>query len=251
MANKKNPIDDYLAIVRPDQRAVLQALCEAIRAAAPRAEVGVSYGMPAFFAEGKPLVAFSASAKHCSLFPMDGSTVAKFQKKLKDFSTSKGTIRFAVEKPLPPALVKRIVKFRLAENAESSTATKTKPGDDPEVVKFLRNLKHPLKKEIEAVRKIIRGVSLAIQEGIKWNSPSFRTTDWFATLNLREGRVWLILHTGAKAKGNDVRQKLKDPAGILKWLAADRALITFEDGKDLTRKRKALALIVKQWVRFV
>jgi uncharacterized protein YdhG (YjbR/CyaY superfamily) len=117
MAKKSNPIDEYLAKVRPDQRVALQALCKAIRAAAPKAEIGVSYGLPAFFSDGKPLVAFSASAKHCSLFPMNGSTVAEFRDVLKGFETSKGTIRFTVDKPLPANLVKKLVKARVAENA--------------------------------------------------------------------------------------------------------------------------------------
>lgn len=254
MAKEKNPIDEYLARVDSSQRAALQALCKSIRTAAPNAEVGVSYGLPAYFSDGKPLVAFSASAKHCSLFPMNGSTVAAFQKELEGFETSKGTIRFTVDKPLPAGIVRKIVKARLAENsAKALTARKPKTdsADDPKVAEFLENLKHPLKKEVETVRRIIRGVHREIREGIKWNAPSFRTREWFATLNLRDGRVWLILHTGAKAKGKDVQRGLKDPAGILKWLGADRALVTFDDGKEVTKKKKALQAIIKQWVSFV
>src|SRR5262249_41248554 len=109
---------------------------------------------------------------------------------------------------------------------------KPEPGNaqtDPAVDAFLRDLDHPLKKEIEAVRRIILGVSAEIREGIKWNAPSFRTTDYFATVNLRakdgEARVWLILHTGAKKKeAATTGLKITDPAGLLEWLAKDRCL---------------------------
>ena len=89
-----------------------------------------------------------------------------------------------------------------------------------------------------------------IREGIKWNSPSFRTTDYFATLNLREDRVWLILHTGAKVKANaKTGIPIADPSGLLKWLAKDRALVTFESAKDIQSKRVALVSIVREWIR--
>lgn len=116
-ARKTNPIDAYLAKLPADQRAALGRLRKQIRAAAPKAEECLSYGLPAFRHAGRPLVGFGASAKHCSLFPMNGTTVAAFKAELEDFSTSKGTIRFTPDRPLPAALVRRIVKARVAENA--------------------------------------------------------------------------------------------------------------------------------------
>lgn len=121
MATRTNPIDAYLSGVPGAQRAALEKLRRTIRAAAPDAEEGLSYGMPAFLEDG-PLVAFSASLKHCSFFPITGHTVAAFAKELAGFDTSKGTIRFAPDRPLPAALVRRIVKARLAENAERARA---------------------------------------------------------------------------------------------------------------------------------
>jgi uncharacterized protein YdhG (YjbR/CyaY superfamily) len=116
-ARKPNPIDTYLAGLPADQRAALLRLRKQIRAAAPKAEECISYGLPAFRYAGRPLVGFSASATHCSFFPMNGHTVAAFKAELEEFSTSKGTIRFAPDRPLPAALVRRIVKARVAENA--------------------------------------------------------------------------------------------------------------------------------------
>ncbi|MBI3408632.1 MAG: DUF1801 domain-containing protein [Planctomycetes bacterium] len=137
-------------------------------------------------------------------------------------------------------------KKRIAKPKADSSQT------DPAVIAFLRDLEHPLKKEIEAVRKIILGVSPEIREGIKWNSPSFRTTDYFATLNLRakdgKVRVWLILHRGAKAKDNTKSLQISDAAKLLEWLAKDRCLVTFNDGKDIKTKRAALESIIRQWI---
>lgn len=83
---------------------------------------------------------------------------------------------------------KRVAKPEPARSLTGSSQT------DPAVVAFLRKLDHPLKREIESVRQIVLGVSPEIREGIKWNSPSFRTKDYFATLNLRakdgQDRVW-------------------------------------------------------------
>ncbi len=112
----KSAVDEYLEGVAEPARTTLGKLRATIRAAAPRdATEGISYGMPAFLHHG-PLIGYSASAKHCSLHPMNESLVAQFAEELAGYSTSKRTIRFAVDKPLPAALVKKIVKARVAEN---------------------------------------------------------------------------------------------------------------------------------------
>ena len=121
---------------------------------------------------------------------------------------------------------------------------------DPEVVAFLEALEHPLTPVVEAVRQLILSASPTIREGIKWNSPSFRTTDYFATLNLRGGMVRLILHTGAKVKHNaDTGTTVTDPAGLLEWLAQDRAQVTFQDAKDFDAQRRALKALIQDWIR--
>src|SRR5829696_1710826 len=116
MAGKPQTIGGYLAGVRADQRAALQGLRKAIKAAAPKAEEGISYLLAAFRLDGKPLVAFGATASHCAFYPMSGTTVAAHKADLTGYETSKGTIRFTATKPLPVALVRKLVKARLAEN---------------------------------------------------------------------------------------------------------------------------------------
>lgn len=109
-------IDEYLAPLSDDKRAALEKLREAIKAAAPKAEECISYRLPAFRLNGKMLVAFGATANHCAFYPMSGSTVEAYKDELKDCDTSKGTIRFQANKPLPAALVRKLVKARIAEN---------------------------------------------------------------------------------------------------------------------------------------
>src|SRR2546423_2479627 len=98
---KPKTINDYLANVSPGQRAALEKLRKTIRAAAPKAQECISYGLPAFRLDGRSLVAFGAWANHCSFYPMSSATLKDFQDDLKDFQTSKGTIRFSPGKPLP------------------------------------------------------------------------------------------------------------------------------------------------------
>jgi uncharacterized protein YdhG (YjbR/CyaY superfamily) len=81
----------------------------------PEATEAISYGMPSFKYKGS-LVWFAAFSDHCSFFPGSGSVIAAFQRELKNFPTSKGTIRFPVDKPLSATLVRRMVKARMAEN---------------------------------------------------------------------------------------------------------------------------------------
>ena len=100
-----------------EQRAALEKLRQTIRAAAPKAEECISYGLAAFRLNGRPLVAFGAWANHCALYPMSSATLLGFQAQLKSFETSKGTIRFTTDKPLTTALVKKLVKARITENA--------------------------------------------------------------------------------------------------------------------------------------
>jgi uncharacterized protein YdhG (YjbR/CyaY superfamily) len=116
MANRPTTIDEYLAAVSDDKRAVLEDLRQIIRAEAPEAEECISYQLAAFKLNGKPLVAFGATPNHCAFYLMSGSTVEAHKDDLKGYDTSKGTIRFHADKPLPAALVQKLVKARIAEN---------------------------------------------------------------------------------------------------------------------------------------
>ena len=118
---------------------------------------------------------------------------------------------------------------------------------------FMASLKHPFKAEIESIRGTILGAARGIHEGIKWNSPSFRTTEYFATVNLREkSGIGLILHLGAKMKKLPAGGvAITDPGKLLKWLGKDRAMIVFKDENDLKAKQAGFAKIIRQWVAYV
>ena len=115
MAAKPKTIDEYLATLSDDKRAALQKLRKAINAAAPKAEECISYGLPAF-RQRVMLVGFGATANHCAFYLMSSSTVDAHKDDLKEYDTSKGTIRFPADKPLPVALVRKLVKARIEEN---------------------------------------------------------------------------------------------------------------------------------------
>jgi len=120
---KPKTIDEYLAALSADQRAALEKLRKTIRAAAPEAEECISYQLPAFRQNGM-LVAFGATANHCAFYPMSSNTVAAHQEELRNYDTSKGTIRFPADKPLPAALVRKLVKARIAENGSRQRKSK-------------------------------------------------------------------------------------------------------------------------------
>src|SRR6516225_7378463 len=113
---KAKTIDDYLDALSADKRAALEKLRKVIKAAAPKAEECISYGLAAFRLDGRALVAFGASANHCSFFPMSSLTIAALKDDLANYDTSKGTIRFPADKPLPASLVRKLVKARIVEN---------------------------------------------------------------------------------------------------------------------------------------
>jgi len=127
MAAKPQTIDGYLSALSDDQRAALEKLRKTIKQAAPKAEECISYQLPAFRLDGRMLVAFGARANHCAFYPMSPATVKDHQQELESYDTSKGTIRFRADKPLPSALVRKLVKARIAENAVSRSGTPPRP----------------------------------------------------------------------------------------------------------------------------
>ena len=114
MKTKPRSIDEYLVALDEPQRTALEKLRKTIRAAAREAEECISYGIPSYRQNGRLLVAFAAAKKHCSFFP-GALPVATHQDELKGYSTSKGTVRFPTDRPLPTALVRKLVKTRIAE----------------------------------------------------------------------------------------------------------------------------------------
>jgi uncharacterized protein YdhG (YjbR/CyaY superfamily) len=108
-------VDDYLAEVSAEARATLEELRKTIKAVVPGAVEVISYQIPTFKLDGRMLVSYAAFKNHCSFFP-GAAPIKAHEDELKSYQTSKGTIRFATGKPLPAALVKKLVKTRIKEN---------------------------------------------------------------------------------------------------------------------------------------
>lgn len=115
-------VEAYLAKVPEPARTTLKKMRAMIKAAAPKEAIEeLSYGVPAFRYKGG-LVGYAAFKKHCSFFPMQASLTDAMKDELKDYRTSKGTLQFGVDKPLPAALVKKMVKARVAENERRNSS---------------------------------------------------------------------------------------------------------------------------------
>lgn len=141
-----------------------------------------------------------------------------------------------------------MTKRKPTPTSHAGAADTTQAVDD-----FMSKLDHPFKPGIQEIRRAILGANPAIAEGIKWNAPSFRTTEYFATTNLREkAGIGVILHLGAKVR--DVGPEglpISDPEKLLKWLAKDRAMIVFRDMQDFAARRSAFERLVRDWIAHV
>ena len=117
-------LDAYFAAVPPHMKAPLQELREIIRSVVPDATETITYRMPTFVHHGG-LVCYAAFNNHLGLFPMSGTVLDQFDDELRGYRTGKGTIRLDPTKPLPKALIKKLVKARVAENEAKAAAKRT------------------------------------------------------------------------------------------------------------------------------
>jgi uncharacterized protein YdhG (YjbR/CyaY superfamily) len=108
-------IDGFLANVPDEQRAALEELRNQIRAAAPGAVESINYGVPAFKLNGRPLVSLGAGKNHCAFYVQSPAVMEAHAEDLKGYETTKGTVHFSPDKPIPAALVTKLVKARIAE----------------------------------------------------------------------------------------------------------------------------------------
>jgi uncharacterized protein YdhG (YjbR/CyaY superfamily) len=117
-------IDEYLQGVKGGKRAALDELRQLLRTLLPKAEECISYGLPAFRLDGEVVAGFAATAKGCSYYPFSGSTLAALATELKGYTMTSGALHFSPEKPLPRALVRKLLKTRMAESTTPRAAPK-------------------------------------------------------------------------------------------------------------------------------
>lgn len=149
-----------------------------------------------------------------------------------------------------PARAPRAASATVLSRERVATVPKRASPAGPDVEAFLRELDHPCKEDLLLVRRIFLGVSPEITEIVKWNAPSFRTHEDFATLNLRyQPGAQVIFHLGVKTRPGAVTPTIEDPRGLVKWLAPDRCLVTLGAGRELAENREAFEAIVRAWIR--
>ncbi len=121
-------IDEYLATVSqvdPSSRALLDELRKTIHAVVPEVEECISYRLPAFRFNGRVIAGFSATSKGCSYYPFSGTTLTTLAGDLQGFSQTKSALHFGPDKPLPTALVRKLLKARIAEGQRGRTGQAT------------------------------------------------------------------------------------------------------------------------------
>ncbi len=139
----------------------------------------------------------------------------------------------------------------MAAKKPSGSKAAGDPSGTESVEAYLRELDHPLKPVLEALRQVILGAHPEVLEGIKWNAPSFWFKDWFATSGVQsKDFVRVVLHLGVKAKEIPPEGLgIMDPLGLLEWHAQDRCSAKFRDLADVEAKSAAFQDIVQQWLR--
>jgi len=126
MATGSTQVDAYLKRLPRAQRETLEVVRHRLQTILPLASEGLTYGVPTFLLNGKGVAGYAGAAAHCSYFPMSGTVLAAAGRAVAGYSVSKGGLRFAIGKPLPVALLRRLVKLRLAELAgKTRTGTRT------------------------------------------------------------------------------------------------------------------------------
>ncbi len=246
---KKNvaaTVDAYISEAKAAHRPLLKELRETIQQAAPEAKELISYQIPTFQQHG-PICAFASFNNHCSLFLMSTAILEKFEKELEPYFVKGVTLHFTKENRIPLSLVKKMVKLKVKENLlrnEEKTVSKKllkeSPTDSEKVKTFMDRLSHPLKDEIEAIRKIISGSDKKLSERIKWNAPSYYYKEDIVTFNPRATKhVHLVFH-------HPFITKIK--SSLLEGNHKDRRMMYFKDMKEVKANKKELQRIMKEMV---
>lgn len=252
-------VDGYLQQLPSPQREALKRLRAQITSAAPEAEELISYQIPSF-KHRYMLVGFAAFNDHLSFFVMSGSVLKPFKQELASFKTSAGTIQFTHDRPLPPALVNKLVKARLLENevrwrarelarpVPTKTATEPKPKAgrqpaDKAVQTYLSQLKGQHREDVEALRKMIKIANKKLSERIKWNAPSFFYKDDIVTFGpYKTHKLLLVFHHPAVVN-------VVSP--LLEGTYKDRRLIHFESKEHAAKNKKEVARIINEIIKVI
>ena len=255
MQKTKSPVsvDEYIASFPNETKKRLIQLRKAIKSAAPKAEELISYGIAGYKYHGT-LIYFAGWKNHISLYPAPWNA-AELKKEMSQYKGAKGTIKFPNAKLLPLQLINKIVKYRLEENESKSGLKKNsnsilpkkktaKPTDEENVREWLAKLDPATKKQVDAVRSIIKTASPKLNERIKWNAPSYYYKEDIVTFgpSRKKDQVLLVFHHPSIVK-------IKSP--LLEGNYKDRRLVYFNSPAEITAGKKELGRIVKEMVKLI
>jgi uncharacterized protein YdhG (YjbR/CyaY superfamily) len=251
MQEKFSSVEAYMAAQSAAIRTKLQKLRSTIKTAAPGAEEVISYNMPAYKLNGI-LVYFAANANHTGFYPTP-SAITAFKKELAAYASAKGSVQFPHDKPLPFALITKMVKFRVKENEKKPTAKKAdnttakpaaaKQTDAAQVKAWMDKQEAGVKAAINAVRKIISAASPALNERIKWNAPSYYYKEDIVTFGpYRNNKVLLVFHHPAVVK-------VKSP--LLTGTYKDRRLVYFSGKAEAEKNKPELIRILREIIKHI
>ena len=131
----------------------------------------------------------------------------------------------------------------------ASSKSNTSAAGSASVTAFLEQLDHPHKAGIERLREMILRLDERISEEVKWNAPSFKLEEHFATFKLHPPKnIQVVLHTGAKVKSNAKAFTIDDPQRLLKWPAEDRCVLTLSSEAELLTHQESVRRIIEQWI---
>ncbi len=249
---KAADIDGYIAAFPKATQQKLQQVRAQIKRTAPLAAETISYGIPAFKLDGYTLVYFAGYKNHIGLYPAP-VTSDLFKNELSAYKTGKGTVQFSLDQPIPLDLVARIVKFRANEREEMAKTKKTKNGSPAKIKSpgisqaekintYLDKLDEKTKAEVELIRKAIKKSGPGLEERIKWNAPSYhyREMDLLTFGPHKDNKVLLVFHHPAI---------VKIKSALLEGNYKDRRLMYFQGKADISRKKKELENIIKDFVQ--
>lgn len=249
---KAADIDGYIAAFPKATQRKLEQVRAQIKKTAPLAEETISYGIPAFKLNGYQLVYFAGYKNHIGLYPAP-VTSDLFKKELLAYKTGKGTVQFPLDQPIPLDLVTEIVKFRASEREEKLKTKKTKsdsvakikslPKSAEEMINtYLDKLDEKTKAEVDLIRKTIKKAGRHLEERIKWNAPSYhyREMDLLTFGPHKNNKVLLVFHHPAI---------VKIKSALLEGTYKDRRLLYFQGKVDISRKKKELGNIIKEFAK--
>jgi uncharacterized protein YdhG (YjbR/CyaY superfamily) len=244
-------VTKYLARYSGATLASLHKMRKIIKTIVPEAEEATAYGILVFKHEGRGLVGIGGFEDHCGFYLMSVAVAKSFKKELAEYDTSTATVRFPIGKTLPQKLVEKIVKARIDENSKLkakkvakksvvTTKAKAAPSTDP-VAAYMAKLKHPMKEDVEALRKLIKRAGKELNERIKWNAPSYYTSKDLFTFSLHnKNYILLVFHHPAIVK---IQSK------VLEGNYESRRLTYFRNSNDIRKNSKELVSVIKKLIR--